>query len=71
MEELKDDSILFIRPFVALDNEAALVARLYREMKKHYDVTEHEIKEAVKAAYAEAEKVKADIRERVRKPSDT
>ena len=64
MEELKDDSILFIRPFVALDNEAALVARLYREMKKHYDVTEHEIKDAVKAAYAEAEKVKADIREK-------
>ena len=64
MEELKDDSILFIRPFVALDNETALVARLYREMKKHYDVTEHEIKEAVKAAYAEAEKVKADIREK-------
>ena len=33
MEELKDDKITFIRPFVALDNEQALVDRMYREMK--------------------------------------
>ena len=35
MEELKDDKITFIRPFVALDNEQALVERLHREMKKN------------------------------------
>jgi predicted CoA-substrate-specific enzyme activase len=64
MEELKDDNIHFIRPFVALDNEAALVDRLHREMKKHYDVTKEEIAVAVRAAYEEAEKVKQDIREK-------
>mgnify|MGYP000199474201 FL=1 len=39
MEELKADDITFIRPFVALDNEEALVKRMYREMSKYYDVT--------------------------------
>ena len=64
MEELKDDKITFIRPFVALDNEQALVDRMYREMKKYYDVTTDEIASAVRAAYEEAEKVKTDIREK-------
>ena len=60
----KDDKITFIRPFVALDNEQALVDRMYREMKKYYDVTTDEIASAVRAAYEEAEKVKTDIREK-------
>ncbi len=64
MEELKSEEITFIRPFVALDNEDALIKRLHREMVKHYDVTMDEIAIAVKAAYAEAEKVKQDIREK-------
>ncbi len=64
MEELKADNITFIRPFVALDNEEALVKRLHRELKKHYDVTMEEIAEAVRAAYEEAERVKQDIRDK-------
>ena len=70
MEELKDDKITFIRPFVALDNEQALVERLHREMKKYYDVTTDEIASAVRAAYEEAEKVKTDIREKAKKLFD-
>ena len=62
MEELKADDITFIRPFVALDNEDALVKRMYREMSKYYDVTMDEIGSAIHAAYAEAEKVKEDVR---------
>ena len=62
MEELKADDITFIRPFVALDNEEALVKRMYREMSKYYDVTMDEIGSAIHAAYAEAEKVKEDVR---------
>ena len=62
MEELKADDITFIRPFVALDNEEALVKRMYREMSKYYDVTMDEIGIAIHAAYAEAEKVKEDVR---------
>ncbi len=64
MEELKDDKIDFIRPFVALDNEEALVERLHREMKKHFDITKEEIADAVRAAYEEAEHVKQDIRDK-------
>ncbi len=64
MEELKDDNIDFIRPFVALDNEEALVERLHREMKKHFDITKEEIADAVRAAYEEAEHVKQDIRDK-------
>lgn len=64
MEELKDDNITFIRPFVALDNEEALVERLHREMKKHFDVTIEEIRNAIRAAYVEADRVKEDIREK-------
>ncbi len=62
MEELKADDITFIRPFVALDNEEALVKRMYREMSKYYDVSMDEIGSAIHAAYAEAEKVKEDVR---------
>ena len=62
MEELKADDITFIRPFVALDNEEALIKRMYREMSKYYDVTMDEIGSAIHAAYAEAEKVKEDVR---------
>ena len=62
MEELKADDITFIRPFVALDNEEALVKRMYREMSKYYDVTMDEIGSAIHAAYAEAEKIKEDVR---------
>ncbi len=47
MEELKDDSVRFIRPFVALDNEPALAERLHRELKKYYDVTMEEVTAAV------------------------
>lgn len=64
MEELKNDDIHFMRPFVALDNEEALAERLHRELKKHFDVTLDEIKKAVRAAYVEAEHVKQDIQDK-------
>ena len=44
--------------------DQALVDRMYREMKKYYDVTTDEIASAVRAAYEEAEKVKTYIREK-------
>lgn len=61
MEEICAADITYIRPFLALDNKEALKDRLFREFKKYTDVTEAEISEAVEAAYAEDDKLKAEI----------
>ena len=62
MEEIEEQSITYIRPFLALDNPEALKARMFREFKKYTDVTKEEISAAIDAAYIEAEKVKEDVR---------
>ena len=62
MEELRDPDVLFMNPFLALDNEEALKGRLFDELSQHYDVTREEINQAVDAAYKESEQVREDIR---------
>lgn len=62
MDELKDDSINFMNPFVALDNPSALVRRLYEELGEYFDIPKTEIKDAVAAAYHEAHAVREDIK---------
>ena len=62
MEELRDPSIRFMNPFLALDNKEALKVRLYDELCLYYDVTREEVAQAVDAAYQEADKVRDDIR---------
>ncbi|MBR6171745.1 MAG: 2-hydroxyacyl-CoA dehydratase [Eubacterium sp.] len=64
MEEIAQENITYIRPFLALDNPEALKRRMLREFKKYTDVTPAEISDAVDAAYAEAEKVKQDVRKK-------
>lgn len=64
MEEICAPDITYIRPFLALDNKEALKDRLLREFSKYTDVTKDEISEAVEAAYAEADAVKADIQKK-------
>lgn len=61
MDELKDPSINFINPFVALDNVSALIKRLYEELGEYFDIPKQEIQDAVAAAYAEADQVRLDI----------
>ncbi|MCI5951739.1 MAG: 2-hydroxyacyl-CoA dehydratase [Anaerostipes sp.] len=61
MDELRDDSINFMNPFLALDNPSALVRRLYEELGEHFDIPKTEIKDAVDAAYKEARSVRQDI----------
>ena len=61
MEELRDPDILFMNPFLALDNEEALKVRLYDELSKHFDVTKEEINHAVEEAYKEAAQVRKDV----------
>ena len=62
MEEIETEHITYIRPFLALDNSEALKERMLREFTKYTDVTQAEISEAIDAAYAEAARVKADVR---------
>ena len=64
MEELEDDSINFMNPFLPLDNPAKLKEMLYKCLSEHYDVTQKEIGEAVDEAYVEAENCKADVRKK-------
>ncbi len=64
MEEVSADDVTYIRPFLALDNKEALKDRLLREFKHYTDVTPDEIDQAVEAAYAEAERVRDDIRKK-------
>lgn len=61
MEELQDPDVLFMNPFLALDNADALKTRLFEELSQHYDVTKEEIGTAVDAAYAESHQVRLDI----------
>ena len=61
MEELRDPSILFLNPFLALDNAGVLKERLFDELSLHFDVTPEEIGDAVDAAYAEAAQMRKDI----------
>ncbi|MDO5146936.1 MAG: acyl-CoA dehydratase activase-related protein [Eubacteriales bacterium] len=62
MEELRDPSIRFLNPFLALDNSEALKTRLWDELSPIFSITKEEINEAVDAAYEEADAVRQDIR---------
>ena len=64
MEEISENDIDYIRPFLALDNKEALKDRLLREFKHHTEVTAEEISEAVDAAFAEADRVRSLIEKR-------
>ena len=64
MEEIRSDDITYIRPFMALDNKAALAKRLYKEFSKYYDVTQSEITNALNAGFEEYERVKEDLRKK-------
>jgi len=62
VEELKDSSIRFLRPFLALDNKEVLSVRLYDELKDYYGVTQEEVNSALEKAFEEANAVREDIR---------
>lgn len=64
MEEIDEYNITYIRPFLALDNPDALKERMLREFKKYTDVTKEEISSAIDEAYAEANKVKEDVKKK-------
>ena len=63
MEELRNPDILFLNPFLALDNAQVLKTRLYDELSPHFDLSQEEIDLAVDAAYRESAAVRFDIRQ--------
>ena len=62
VDALKDQGVVFRNPFLNLDARKELPERLYDELRKDFNVTKKEIREAVEAAYAEYDHYKADIR---------
>lgn len=61
MEILEEKNILFMNPFLPLDNKARLKKRLFEEFT-FMQISQAEINKAVDKAWKEDEKAKADIR---------
>ena len=61
MEVLKDKDILFMNPFLSMDNKRRLKRRLFEEFES-MGISEDEINKAVDRAWQEDKKVKSDIR---------
>ncbi|WP_291637408.1 acyl-CoA dehydratase activase-related protein, partial [Clostridium sp.] len=60
MDILKERDIVFLNPFIALDNKKKLIVRLADEFKS-FGIEKREISLAVERAWTETEKVKSDI----------
>ncbi|KUO73093.1 MAG: 2-hydroxyglutaryl-CoA dehydratase [Clostridia bacterium BRH_c25] len=60
MDILREEEILFMKPFLPFDNEGRLIDRLYKELRK-FKVGRMEIRECVYLAYEEQEAFKRDI----------
>lgn len=64
MEELSTEHINFMNPFIALDNEEALKARLLEELNEQYHLTSNEVNRAVTMAYKEQDRFREDIQQK-------
>ncbi|MDD3705439.1 MAG: acyl-CoA dehydratase activase-related protein [Clostridiaceae bacterium] len=61
IDVLRENDILFMKPFLPFDNEDRLVDRLHSEFKR-FKISKMEIRESVYTAYMEQEAFKEDIR---------
>ena len=61
VEAVTEGKVRYIRPFVAFTNEKVAAERLIKLCKEEWDIPASEVKAAVKAAWAEQRKAKADI----------
>ena len=62
VEAVTSGQVRYIRPFIALTSEKAAADRLVRLFKDEWDIGEREVREAVRLAWEEQQKAKADIR---------
>ena len=63
VESVTNGDINYIRPFIAFTSEKTAADRLVRLCKKEWNIPEKEVREAAKAAWAEQQKSKEDIRQ--------
>ncbi|MCI7794949.1 MAG: 2-hydroxyacyl-CoA dehydratase [Lachnospiraceae bacterium] len=61
MEELKENHIRFMNPFMAFTSEPILAKQLAREFKKEFDIPESETRAAAKKAWEELERARRDV----------
>lgn len=62
IDELKENNVLYMKPFLPYDNKKRLVKRLHEELKIFFDVSFNEVRQAVDKAYREQEAYKKDVR---------
>ena len=62
VEAVADGDVRYIRPFIAFTDEKCAADRLVRLCREEWDIDELTVREAVKAAWAEQRRAKADIR---------
>ena len=61
MDALRGSDVVYLNPFLPLDDEKRLAARIYEEFAR-FGVTKAEAKQAVRAGIAELESFQADMR---------
>lgn len=61
MEVLKEKNIIFMNPFLPMDNKKRLIERLTEELQD-FKISKQEVAAAVELAWEEKQKVKEDIR---------
>ena len=64
MEELKENNIHFMNPFMAFTNESILENQLAREFKKELNIPESETRAAAKKAWAELAQARIDVQKK-------
>ncbi len=62
IEDLQEKGVKYLRPFMAFTNEKIVADRLVRFCKEEWNISEKEVRRAVKKAWAEQLTAKADIR---------
>lgn len=64
IDALRHSDVLFMNPFLPLDDKKRLAERLYEEMSAHFDIPEIEINAAVDAAWQEQENFREETRQK-------
>ena len=62
VEDITSGKARYIRPFIAFTDEKTAADRLVRLCREEWDISEHSVRAAVRAAWAEQLRAKADIR---------
>ena len=62
VEEVAGGELRYIRPFIALTSEKTAADRLVKTCREEWGISAKEVRAAVKAAWAEQQRAKADVR---------